>query len=146
MFFPPLQGGLLVFSSMGLRDTQLCLMCFQLASHATVFTPHRGEHWVSCWSWQPHMFLLFTADERQMTVGDVSISRLLPQHPRLRGMKTGRILLHINPDGWLQFQKPHCHSLTFHKPPSESLLIWVMLTEMRIGAIWNSDASLDDQL
>lgn len=28
--------------------------------------------------------------------------------------------------------------------PSEFLLIWVMLTEMRIGAMWNSDASLDD--
>lgn len=34
----------------------------------------------------------------------------------------------------------------FSSSLSESLLIWVMPSEMRIRAIWNSDATLDDQL
>lgn len=33
----------------------------------------------------------------------------------------------------------------FSSSSSESLLIWVMPSEMRIRAIWNSDATLDDQ-
>lgn len=76
----------------------------------------------------------------------VNLSAIASTSLSQRARKTGRTLLHINPDGWLQFQKPHCHSLTFLKPPSVSLLIWVMLTEMRIGALWNSDGTLDDQL
>lgn len=114
----------------------------------TVYT-QRGEHWeCPVRSWQPHMSLLFTADdERQMTVSVMcqSLCYSLNVPPSGRGGKQVEPFCTLIQMAGCNFKSLIVILWHFASPPSESLLIWVMLTEMRIGAIWNSDASLDDR-
>ncbi len=121
----------------GPRDIQLCLTCH------TVHTD-RGDHWQCLFGHDSHTCCrLFMADEMQMTVSDVSISRHSSVEEGGKQVKSVCTLIQMAGCNFKSFIVILWH---FTSPPPRFLLIWVMLTEMRIGAIWNSDASPDDQL